>query len=381
MKSAGLFVWVASVALASGVALGACGGGAEGVQGPKTPDGPAASAASSAATTAAVADAGAAATPKKDPEPTAEDGPCKVLGAERKAEVDRIKAISESKDPLGRADAVSDEVRGAFVKCTKTKKGGAWGLALREVKSERNGITGVAVAVYVDPSGKKSEIKLKGPNRLSERSFSATDLDRVTIATELGFDYDGDGEEEYVAVGSDQTKEGVKDLITWVVTVKGGAAQLYAPAKDIVAARVEDVDRDGRPDFVSYGPFRSRVPARCNGEPTIAQGPSLLVHSLKDGAFSWTDEQAVAFAKQSCPKAGFEIARDEEKKVDDEQTFENVACAKLWGVPEAQIAGVISSQCNPISGEAACKEAALKSCGQTPSLLSWTKLTPPLKLK
>lgn len=358
--------------------FGACGGGAGEQPGQKAPASASATSAvvtASATAIAASPDAGAA---KAE---TAEEGACKVLTAERKVEMDRIKAVSESKDPLGRADAVSDEVRGAFVRCTKTKKGGAWGLALREVKTERNGITGVAIAVYVDPSGKKSELKLKGPNRLAERSFSATDLDRVTIATELGYDYDGDGEDEYVAVGSNQTKEGVKDLITWVLTVKGGAVQLYAPAKDVVAARVEDVDRDGRPDFVSHGPYRSRVPARCNNEPTIAQGPSLLVHSIKDGSFSWTDDQAIAFAKQSCPKPGFEIARDEEKKVDDEQTFENVACARMWGMAEAQVSGVISSQCNPIGGEAACKEAALKSCGQTQSLLGWARIAPPLKLK
>jgi hypothetical protein len=369
---------VAAVGFVGGVGLGfGCGGGGGEQPGPKVASSVASASAGPLPPVVTAPDAGVA---KTDPN-AGEEGPCKALTAERRAEMERVKAVSESKDPLGRADAVSEEVRSAFVRCTKTKKGGAWGLALRDVKTERNGITGVAVAVYVDASGKKSELRLKGPGRLVDRSFSATDIDRVTIATEQGFDYDGDGEDEYIAVGSNQTKEGVKDLLTWVVTVKNGAVQMYAPAKDIVAARVEDVDHDGRPDFVSHGPYRTRVPARCNGDPTIAQGPSLLVHSLKDGTFSWIDDTAISFAKQSCPKAGFEIARDEEKKVDDEQTFENVACARMWGVAEAQVAGVIASQCNPISGEAACKDAALKSCGQTQQLLSWTRITPPLKLK
>lgn len=362
---------VGFAAFATAAAAG-CGAGSP------LPVKPVPSAAANATAARVAADVPDAGPPVAPPE---EQGPCKVLAAERKAELDRVKAVSESKDPLGRADAVSDEIRGAFVHCTKTKAGGAWGLALRDVKSERNGITGVALAEHVDASGNKTELRLKGPNRLAERSFAATDIDRVTIASELVFDYDGDGQDEYVVVGSNQTKEGVKDLLTWVLTVKGGAVELYAPAKNVVASRVEDVDRDERPDLVSYGPYRTRVAARCSNEPTIAVGPSLLVHSQKDGSFSWTAAAAIAFAKRSCPKGGFEIARDEEKKVDDEQTFENVACARMWGVSEAQVSGVVSSQCRPVSGEAACKEAALKSCGQTQSLLTFAHFAPPLRLK
>lgn len=372
MRFATGFAWIVGVAACATGAAAGCGGGA-----------PLAVKAAPATTASATASRVAVDVPDAGPSAAVpeEQGPCKVLAADRKAELDRVKAVSESKDPLGRADAVSDEIRGAFVHCTKTKAGGAWGLALREVKSERNGITGLALAEHVDASGNKTELRLKGPGRLADRSFSATDIDRVTIATELVFDYDGDGQDEYVVVGSNQTKEGLKDPLTWVVTVKGGVAELYAPAKNVVAARVEDVDNDGRPDFVSHGPYRMRVPARCSNEPTLAVGPSLLVHSQKDGSFSWTDGAAIAFAKRSCDKRGFDIARDEEKKVDDEQTFENVACARLWGLSEAQVAGVISSQCRPVSGEAACKEAALKSCGQTQSLLSFAHFAPPLKLK
>ena len=311
----------------------------------------------------------------------AEEGPCKVLADDRQAEVTRVKAVSENKDPLGRSDAVSDEVHSAFVRCTKTKKGGAWGFSLRDVKTERNGVTGVAVAIYVDSTGKKQELALKGPGRLDKRSFSATDLDRVTITAEQVFDYDGDGEDEFIAYGLDQTKEGIKELLSWVLTLKGGAIQPYAPANNFPIARVEDVDHDGRPDLVGYGPYRTRVPARCNGEPAIAFGPSLMLHSIKDGTFAIGDETAIKFVKQSCHTQTFEIARDEEKKVDDEQTFENVACARMWGVAEGTISATISNQCRPVSGEAACKEEALKSCGQTQQLLQWVSIKPPLKLK
>jgi hypothetical protein len=163
--------------------------------------------------------------------------------------------------------------------------------------------------------------------------------------------------------------------------MKGGQIQPYAAAKDFPIARVEDMDHDGRPDIVGYGPYRTRVPARCNGEPQIAFGPSLMLHSLKDGTFAIADDVAINFVKTSCHSQTFEIARDDEKKVDDEQTFENVACARMWGVAEGTISGIISSQCRPVSGEAACKDEALKSCGQTQDLLKWVSIKPPLKLK
>lgn len=327
------------------------------------------------ASTGTTVDAGA-------PVASAEEGPCKVLEADRKEQVARIHAVAESKDPLGRADAVSDEVRGAFVRCSKTKNGGAWGFSLRDVKSERNGVTGIIVAVYVDKSGKKLELALHGPGRLQQRSFSATDVDRVTIGHEELFDYDGDGEDELIAYGENQTKEGVKDIVSWVLTMKGGAVGLYGPTVNVQINRTEDVDGDKRPDLVTNGPYRSRVPARCNGEPTLAIGPSLVWHSLKDGTFSATDDVAIAFAKRSCAKPGFEVAKDDEKKVDDEQTFENVACARLWGMSDAQVLSAIASGCGPaMPGEAGCKEAALKSCGQPTQLAQWAKIAPPLKLK
>jgi hypothetical protein len=320
------------------------------------------------------------------PPPSAEPGltgPCKVLADDRQAEMERVKAISESKDPLGRSGAVSDEVRGAFVRCTMTKKGGAWGFALRDTKSEANGITAVMAAVYVDASGKKSELRLKGAGRLAERSFGANDLDRVSVAAEQGFDFDGDGEDELIAYGTNQTKEGPKLPLAWVLTVKDGVVQPYAPAAGIVFHRVEDVDHDGRPDLVTYGSYRASFPDRCSGEHSAIVGPALLAHSLKDGTFSMSDERAIAFAKQSCEKPGFEIARDDEKHVDDEQTAEAIVCARLWGMPAQQVIQKLD-QCGFVSGPAACQPAAAKTCGNAAGmaiLKGWANAKPPLTIR
>jgi len=94
------------------------------------------------------------------------------------------------------------------------------------------------------------------------------------------------------------------------------------------------------------------------------------------------DDTAINFAKTSCQKAGFEVARDDEKKVDDEQTFENVACARMWGMAEAQLLTAIVSNCGPaMTGAAACDEKALTSCGQPKDLARWAHIAPPLTLK
>jgi hypothetical protein len=278
---------------------------------------------------------------------------------------------------------MNDDVIAAFGKCVKTKSGGAWGLGLRDVKTDltNHGVTAEMVAIHVDAKGNRASVALQGTARTKDRAFQSHDLDRVAMDTQMTFDFDGDGEDEFIAIGHDQTKDGPRDPMAYVVQWKNGGAQMYGPAKDLPIFRLEDVDRDGRPDFVSYGPYRSRVPARCNGQPAQVVGPPLLIHSLPDGTFSMTDDKAVAFAKQQCDKPGFSVARDDQKRVDDDQTFVNVACARLWGMPEAQAASAIARSCNAIRGEAGCKESSLLSCVYPAEMTKWARAKPPLLLK
>ena len=112
--------------------------------------------------------------------------------------------------------------------------------------------------------------------RTAQRSFASHESDRVLFSSLQVFDYDGDGEDELLVMGHDQTNEGPKDPIGQIVTFKNGAVSLYGPAGVLPFFRVGDVDKDGRPDLVAFGPYRSRVPARCNGTPIVASGPSSL---------------------------------------------------------------------------------------------------------
>jgi hypothetical protein len=349
-----------------------CGGGSAPAENPKPPTAQPQPTATPPATASA-----SASTSTEPPKDTA----CTALDAERTAETTKLRTITESKDPLSHVQAMNDDIIGAFGKCTKTKLGSAWGIGLRDLKEELHGVTGQLVAIHVDAKGQKASAVLPGTARTKDRAFQSHELDHVAFDTQSSFDFDGDGEDELIVIGHDQTKDGPRDPMAYIVEFKNGTVQPYPPAKDLPIFRVEDVDRDGRPDFVSYGPYRARIPARCNGAPAQVVGPAMLVHSLPNGTFSMTDDRAIAFAKQHCEKPGFTVARDDERHVDDDQTFVNIACARLWGMSEAQAVSTVGSSCVALRGEAGCKESSLTSCVYPTEMMTWARAKPPLLLK
>ncbi len=329
------------------------------------------------ATPSVTATAAASATPAVDPA-------CKGLEDARAEQNAKLRLLTQSKDPLAHLQSMSDDLLAAFGRCKKTRSGGAWGVGVSDLREETtiHGTTGQVVALHADAQGHTTSVALPGTSpRTKDRSFASTDLDHVSIGMQELFDFDGDGEEELIVVGWDQTHEGPRDPGGVVVTFKGGAAALYGPAKDVPFFRAEDVDRDGRPDLITYGPYRTHVPGRCNGTPAAAVGPALLAHSLPDGTFTMVDARAIAFAKQACEKPGFSVARDDEKRVDDDQTFVNLACARLWGMPEAQALQLVDAACHVLVGESACKDSALTTCVYPAELKAWARSKPPFLLK
>lgn len=307
---------------------------------------------------------------------------CKVLDAERAPALARLKELADTKDPMSHAGSFGEEGRRIFSECARTKNGGAWGLGVQDLKEEQRGYSAVAFAIHVDKTGAKASMALPGQSpRTATRSFATHDGDRVVFASATVFDFDGDGDEELILVGHDQTKEGPKDPIGQIVSFKGGQVALYPNVGQFPFFRTTDADNDGRPDLVTYGPYRSRIPARCNGQASVAQGPPMLLHSKPDGTFAKDDAVAIAFAKQACEKPGFSVARDDEKRVDDEQTFVNIACARMWGMPIAQANQAVASQCNVLVGDAACKDSALKSCVYPNEMKAWIGVLPPIALK
>ncbi len=361
----------------------ACGGAAS----QETTVAPAPSAAPSATAPGATASASATPAPSASaatPPKPAKSAACVALDAERAPVVARMRAMAESKDPLSRAAAMGDDVRTAFAECKETKSGGAWGLGIKDLTEDEvlHGFQARAVAWHVDDKGAKTSFVLPSLlKRLGDKSFQSHDNDRVVFDALTTFDFDGDGEEELIVAGHDQTKEGPREPISYIVTVKNGKATAYAPAAGILFFRTEDIDHDGRPDLVTYGPYRAHTGARCNDAPTAFNGPAMLAHSLTDGTFSLTDGVAIGFAKQACDHAGFTVARDDQKNVDDEQTLVNIACARLWGMSASQAVTEVAKNCRVLTGDAACKETALQYCVYPKEMKAWAKVNPPLRLK
>ncbi|HEY1959503.1 MAG TPA: hypothetical protein VGH28_28020 [Polyangiaceae bacterium] len=354
-------------------ASSACGGSP-----PAQPTTPAVSSAPIASATPSSSASAATAPP-----PPAKDVACDAIATARKDENTRLKAIADSQDPMSRIQGMNEDVVNGFFRCTKTKSGGAWGLGLSDLKVDQttHGVSAELVAIHADAKGQIAKTPLAGTARTKDRAFQSNDLDHVAIDTQMVYDFDADGEDELVAIGHDQTKEGSRESLAYIVQAKNGAAQIYPPAKDLPIFRVEDVDRDGRPDFISYGPYRTFAPGRCNGAPALFNGPPMLIHSLPDGTFSMVDDKAVAFAKQQCDKPGFTVARDDQKRVDDEQTFVNIACARLWGMSAADAAAAVARSCNAIRGEASCKESTLTACVYPAEMTQWARAKPPLSIK
>ena len=358
------------------LSFAACGGGATNTP-PVTPS------ATPSASTSAPPTSSAAATGVVAPVSSGAIGfdACKALDADRAPALARLKELADSKDPMSHAGSFGEEGRRIFSECVRTKSGGAWGLGVQDLKEEQHGYSAVAFAIHVDKTGAKASMALPGQSpRTATRSFAAHDSDRVVFNSTTVFDFDGDGEEELIIVGHDQTKEGPKDPIGQIVSFKGGQVAMY-PIGQYPFFRTTDADNDGRPDLVTYGPYRSRIPARCNGQASVAQGPAMLLHSKADGTFVKDDQVALNFAKQACEKPGFTVARDDEKRVDDEQTFVNIACARMWGMPIAQANQAVASQCNVLVGDSACKDSALKVCVYPNEMKAWIGVLPPIALK
>ena len=70
-----------------------------------------------------------------------------------------------------------------------------------------------------------------------------TDQGEDTTVT-FSLETEGDGEEEFVVIGHDQTKDGPRDPMAYVIELKSGVARIYPQATELPIFRVEDIDRD-----------------------------------------------------------------------------------------------------------------------------------------
>lgn len=107
-----------------------------------------------------------------------------------------------------------------------------------------------------------------------------------------------------------------------------------------------DGDGDGHFDLVSPRPFFGLDEGNL-GEVEL-EGPELLYHSLADGGVSRSDDAARAFAKKSCPARPTGLPKGEASLPifltdEGDRAVHDVACARLWGVPEKTVASWVAA--------------------------------------
>ncbi|MDP3212473.1 MAG: VCBS repeat-containing protein, partial [Deltaproteobacteria bacterium] len=188
------------------------------------------------------------------------------------------------------------------------------------------------------------------------------------------FDFDGDGEPEFVLRQSSASRGGARTWLSAFRFVGGRAVPFPLPdgAQDL-----EDVDGDGRPDVVIE--HRAFEWMSCEtGSDRGTEGveaPRTVARSLPGGTFSVRDPAVAAENLRECgPRPARIVARDADGVVDDEATARNVVCAGAWGVPRAQIVAALRT-CRDFAPTRECDEAMdarrTNECRHRRVLLEW----------
>jgi hypothetical protein len=328
--------------------------------------------------------------------PPAADNPCaKIYGEQRR----HLASLAPQEADGGTHSWVPP----IFTRCYRSKKG-AWGLAAEFVtfdvvtsSGEGEGLPpGNWYVLHVDERGVLAT-SLALLARRSDNVLSSYPS-YMTWKEPVLFDFDGDGEDEFVVTGTDHVHEGGVQVFgqAWTVTRKGyppESIQQYELRGGFdTFYDVIDFDGDGRPDLVTHGLYEADSTLHtCSSFHHVDYGPPLLAHSLKDGAFSTEDAVAARYALRSCPQRPASLLEPAPKGASPaEPALLNVICARLWGASEAAVVKMIKTECGLPAPPGACVEAGpamIKQlgpppkCGDAEGMLRWAKLRTLVQLK
>lgn len=281
-------------------------------------------------------------------EPESPKDPCARLLAHNRA------LLAKVGGPNGPDHEGNDEEQKLANACFATPRG-AWGIRLDRWENkdppdsgDRDFTFEGAISVVHLPElvaakdGPASLFALRG-------GFEATTLRRPML-----FDYDGDGEPELFLVSDHHVHEDASTTHAALFTWKAGAVTVYPGLPPNVTAS-EDVDRDGRPDFL-YFPYSEIRESACSGFGFRWDGPRFVAHALPGGAFSLDDKVAVDLVLRGCPappKGKIPAARGEACTWCPRQDcnlcpgaatpFE--VCARVHGASEKEARGVLQRTC------------------------------------
>jgi hypothetical protein len=287
---------------------------------------------------------------------------------------------TEARQALDRSRVASEELQSAAIEGAPTQLGGCldggpWGLAVEGLSA------GPCAAGCGQLRWRPTHLDAAGTAVRGEEQrdlFTRTGLKLTGLGL---FDHDGDGEPELflhrtaarVACASPTAvAEGRGDL--W--TFRNGAVTRYPQAPPWPARDLRDTDGDGRPDYVTSGPYHAALDPPCGrsfeaARVIVVDGPELVARSLPGGAFSFTDAGALAASRKSCPGLPVKLVLISTKpELTLDRTGKNLVCARLWGTPAADLSAQLRQE-----RAALCPGAG--PCPALDLLLGWAALEPP----
>jgi hypothetical protein len=287
------------------------------------------------------------------------DDPCARLVAQN----NRVRAVLAP-------DSRAAEMLRSFGRCERTRSG-RWAIVLDTLRADpasEGRATGTWAFVHVDSDGER-EVRVA-------RNDEWEDMVRPELTTFTLFDYDGDGEQELVWSVHTSVSEGADRHAGGVMTFKHGEIRALDGSASFAPYATEDVDHDGRPDLIGHAPYDGEGDDSPSGFTYTLRGPSLLLHSLANGAFSADDSVAKQYARRACPARVNAVFSTR----DDVEGGPFVACARMWGVTAAQTRAAIDRQCASAAEVSSSRPYRRVLCGDTRVLHRWAALAPPLTL-
>jgi hypothetical protein len=214
-----------------------------------------------------------------------------------------------------------------------------------------------------------------------------SERDASTGIARKSSDLDDDGTGEVVVENASCGDEGqgcTRKLS--VFTLRGIGILPYAPAASFPIDDVEDVDGDGRLDFVVHGPYEASA-NDCVGNSRQILGPRLLVHSLPKGKTSVMDDVAKHYARASCREdVGTVVVKTAGRnEIDERATGHAIACARLRGESADDIAKKLAIACasftfiDPCGSPDPASSTPEPRC--SPWLEEWVNAPPPLSIE
>jgi hypothetical protein len=285
--------------------------------------------------------------------PAVPEGVCSRLLAHNRG----VMAITEMNPPG--SDAVS------FAEsCFPTPKG-AWGLRLDRWENKEEPGSGMTNFTF---QGSFTVVHL--PDEAAATSYPAgfqvieQGFVTTSILPPLFFDHDADGEPELFLVIGTHVHEDAGRTQSALFTWKNGAVKPY-PGLPAGVELSQDIDKDGRPDFLYY-PYSEVRESPCSGFGFRWDGPPLVAHSLPGGGFSLDDKVAREHLLSACPppKGKLKPARGEncdycpgqDCNLCPNNEHPPEVCARLHGASEKQARAVLKGICKaPARAEEACQ--------------------------